>query len=180
MKLHIFILLMLLGNSIFAQKYIAEKGNISFFSEAPLEDIEAHNDDVSSIFNSDNGEIAFKVSNRGFEFDKSLMQQHFNEKYMESHKYPESSFSGVIKGFDKDDEGKQPVTAEGNLSIHGVTHSVQINGDMEFQNNSVAIQAKFPVKVADYKIKIPKVVFYNIAEVVEVSVDLKYDLYEAQ
>ena len=180
MKLNILIILVFAGNSLLAQKYISKNGEISFFSDAPLEDIEAVNDEVSSIFNSDNGEIAFTVPNRGFEFDKSLMQQHFNEKFMESHKYPESTFSGTIKGYDKNLFGTQSVTAEGNLSIHGVTRSVTIDGELKFDDNNVSMEAKFPVKVADYKIKIPKVVFYNIAEVVEVSVDINYDLYEAQ
>src|SRR5688572_26549037 len=99
-RLLICCLLILTGQGLFAQKYIAEKSEIVFFSDAPMEDIKATNKKASSIFNTSNNEIVFSVPISEFQFAKSLMQEHFNEKYMESDKYPKSTFQGTIQNFD--------------------------------------------------------------------------------
>ena len=83
-----------------AQKYKSTTGNIKFYSEELLEDITAINNKVKSIFDSETGQIVFSVIITGFEFDKSLMQEHFNEKYLESEKYPKYTFNGTISTFE--------------------------------------------------------------------------------
>jgi len=173
------LLLFLVGltTEAFAQKYITDSGTISFFSSAPIEDIQAVNLDVTSIFDSDNGNIAYSLPIQGFEFAKSLMQEHFNEKYLESDKYPKSTFKGSLEGYKKKN-GKQEVMAIGDLTIHGVTRKIEIPGTVELQKGTAIVNAKFPIAVADYEVEIPSLLFLNIAEVVDVTVNLNYKLYE--
>lgn len=162
------------GGSVFAQKYVAEKSMISFFSHAPLEDILAENTKAVSIFNTATGDIAFAVTMKEFTFAKSLMQQHFNEKYVESEKFPKATFSGKITGFDMSAGGVQNARAQGKMTIHGVTREIDVPGTVEVVNNKVSVKAKFMIKVADYNIEIPTLVFKNIAEEVEVTVDFTF------
>ena len=95
------------------QKYSAEKSFVAFFSHAAIEDITADNTKSVSIFNSATGDIAFSIPIKEFEFAKSLMKEHFNEKYMDSEKYPKSTFQGKINGFDAKATGVQNVKATG-------------------------------------------------------------------
>ena len=161
-------------------KYFTRTGHISFFSEANLENIEAHNHQGTCILNRENGEIALSVLMKGFEFEKALMQEHFNENYVESHKFPKSTFKGKIVDFDQvkiQDNGKYNVKVEGELTIHGETKKVISDGTLEVSGNTISANTSFPVTVKDYKIKIPKTVINNIAEVVEVKVELELKPY---
>ncbi len=160
-----------------AQKFITEKSEISFFSEALLENIEAVNTKSVSIINSENGEIVISIPMKEFQFKKSLMQEHFNEKYIESHKYPKSTFHGKILDFDMK-EGKRAASAEGDMKIHGVTKKVNLDGELEIKDGKIFITLSFQIKIEDYKIKIPKLLFQNIAEIVDVKIDLEYKKYE--
>src|SRR5436190_24325795 len=89
--------------SLSAQTQFTKTGHIWFYSEAPLEIIEAHNYQAGSVMNTATGEMVFKVTMTAFQFKKALMQEHFNEKYVESEKYPESIFKGKITNLDKID-----------------------------------------------------------------------------
>jgi polyisoprenoid-binding protein YceI len=164
----------LMAFSVEAQKYVSTEGVITFFSSATLEDIKADNKKITSLFNASTKEIAFSVPINQFQFAKKLMQEHFNEKYMESHKYPKSIFSGKLEDFSEDRTGLQRVRAVGKLTIHGVTRQVTIPGTVEVRPDGMVMKSKFMVKVEDYKIKIPRVLWQNIAEEVEVTVDLTY------
>ncbi len=170
------LLIITLGISIagFSQKYTTEKTFVSFFSDAVLEDITADNKKSSSIFNAETGDIAFSIPMKEFKFAKSLMQQHFNEKYVESEKFPKSTFQGKIIGFKPDATGVQQVNAQGKLTIHGVTKDIDVPGTIEVQGKKLQMKSKFMVKVADYDITIPQLVFQNIAEQVEVTIDFTY------
>lgn len=155
-----------------AQLLKVEKSKITFFSDALLEDIAATNTMSAALFDVSKGEFAFEVPIKEFQFDKDLMKQHFNEKYMETERYPKATFGGKLDGFDASKSGTQSVTAVGKLTIHGVTRETKIPGTIEIADNKKAlIKAKFMVKLEDFKIKIPSVVFQNIAEEVEVTVD---------
>ncbi|MBL7835215.1 MAG: YceI family protein [Cyclobacteriaceae bacterium] len=156
-----------------AQKFVAEKSVITFFSDALIEDITATNSKAVSLFNRQTGEVAFSIPIREFQFEKKLMQEHFNEKYMESEKYPKALFSGVLQNFDGSLTGVQNVKAKGKLTIHGVTREVEISGTAEV-GNKITLKSKFPVKLADYKVEIPQLVFQNIAETVDVTIDITY------
>jgi len=156
-----------------AQKFITETTDVSFYSHAAIEDISADNKKASGIFNSETGEIAFSIPITEFHFEKSLMQEHFNEKYMESDKYPKGTFQGKIIGF-KSAAGVQQVKASGKLTIHGVTRDVEIPGTIEKKESKLEMKAKFIVKLVDYKIKIPELLWNKVAEQVAVTVDFTF------
>ncbi|HMJ68502.1 MAG TPA: YceI family protein [Cyclobacteriaceae bacterium] len=160
--------------SSYAQKYTAEKTFISFYSDAPLEDITAENVKTSTIFNAATGDIAFSVPMKEFKFAKSLMQEHFNEKYVESEKFPKATFQGKIVDFKPGTTGVQQVKAQGKLTIHGVTKDIDVPGTIEVKGKKLEMKSKFTVKVADYDISIPQLVFNNIAEQVDVTIDFIY------
>lgn len=166
--------------SLVAQQYLLSESRVSFYSSAPMENIEAISSRAKSLLNAETGEIAFVLPIKTFEFKKKLMQEHFNENYMESHKYPDATFKGRISGLDPRQKGQQKVIARGEMNIHGVSRQVQTEGVVEFRGNEVYLTAKFPVRVADYGVEIPSLVFYNIAEVVDVSIEAKYRPHEKQ
>lgn len=161
----------------FAQvKYKCVDGNAKFFSSAPLEDIEANSEKVSAIFSTDKGEVAAIIPIKSFQFENGLMQEHFNENYMESEKYPKASFSGKIGNKESQLVGTRfQSEVKGKLTIHGVTVERVIPVTMTYlPNGNIKVESKFMVKLEDHKIKIPSIVFQNIAE--EVEVTLKFIL----
>lgn len=171
-------LLLIFGHTIYAQKYFTRDGKISFYSEAPLENIEAHNQKATSVLDAADGKMEFAVLIKAFQFEKALMQEHFNENYMESSKFPKATFKGSLLdpsavNFDKD--GTYTVEVKGDLTIHGVTKEVQVPGTFVIKDGKISAKASFEVAVADYKIEIPAVVRDNIAKTVEVKVDLVYE-----
>lgn len=157
-----------------AQKFSSDKSYIKFFSDAAIEDITAENTKGSSIFNEATGEIVFSIPIKEFEFDKSLMKDHFNEKYMETEQFPKSTFQGKITGYQPTVTGEQKVSASGKLTIHGVTQEVNIPGTIENANGQLSLKAKFMVKLVDFKIQIPQMLWQKIAEQVEVTVQFTY------
>ena len=155
--------------------YKSTDGEISFFSEAPVENISAINKDVKALINAKNAEVAFIVTNVGFKFEKPLMEEHFNENYMESHKYKVSVFKGkIIDEVDFAKDGAYEVTAKGTLNIHGVTVEREIKGTLTISNGKINLTTEFDVALKDHKIKIPSVVVKNIAEVVKVTVNINF------
>lgn len=156
------------------QRYFAEKPSITFFSDGLVEDISAVNQKVTSIFDALNGDIAFLMSVKDFQFPNKLMQTHFNEKYMESETYPKSSFQGKVTGFNVNATGTQQVRAAGKLTIHGVTRDIDVPGTIEVSGGKLMLKSKFMVKLEDYKIVVPQVVWDKIAQQVEVTLDFAY------
>jgi polyisoprenoid-binding protein YceI len=178
MKKILFILLAL-GSFQFvsAQKLVAKDGHIWFYSYTPMEEIEAHNQQVVSILDETAGTLQFNLLVKSFEFKRSLMQEHFNENYMESDTYPKSSFSGTITNNDKVNykkDGTYPVEVTGDLTIHGVTKKVTVPGTITVSGNTVNAKAKFTVDPKDYNIIIPDVVREKFAKVMDVNVDVTY------
>jgi hypothetical protein len=173
-KVLLILAVFLSASQVSAQKFSAEKGFISFFSDAALEDISAENNVVGSMFNSATGDIVYIAKIRDFKFEKALMREHFNEKYMETEKFEKSTFQGKILGFKAGTAGEQKVVANGKLTIHGVTKDIAIPGTLEFANGKAIMKSKFMVKLKDYDIKIPKLVWQNIAEEIEVKIDFIY------
>ena len=170
-----FVIILLLHFNGFSQKrFFSEKSNITFFSEGVIEEIKASNTKVTSILDLQSGEVAYLLSPKDFQFEKKLMQVHFNEKYMESEKFPRSTFKGKIEGLNATSTTLQQVKAVGQLSIHGVTRDVIIPGTLQIEGNTVTLKAKFMVKLIDYNIKVPQIVWQNIAQEVEVSVHFSY------
>ncbi len=159
-----------------AQKIlISNKAAISFFSSTIVEDIEGKSAQANSALNAETGEIIFKVPNTSFQFKKKLMQEHFNENYIESDKYPFSEFKGKLdRPIDLQTNGSYKVNVSGKLTVHGVTKDYRSVADIAVNNGLATASSVFKVKVADHNIKIPTLVFKNIAEVVEVRVKAVY------
>lgn len=155
-----------------AQLYSTSTGTIDFFSKTALEDIEAHSRNAVAIVNTKTRDVAIQVANMSFEFPNKLMQEHFNEKYMESEKYPKSFFSGKInEDIDFSKEGTYNVTVTGKLNVHGVPQDRTITGKIIVKGGTIQFLADFKVRVADHKIEIPTLVAAKIAEEVNVTLD---------
>lgn len=178
MRIVILKLCLLFSLPLFGQQHLLSDSQISFYSSAPIEDIEASTSKAKSLFKAETGEIAFVIPINTFEFRKKLMQEHFNENYLESHKYPDATFKGRLTGFNPQQTGVQKVMARGEMHIHGVSRPVETEGTVEFRGNEVYMDAKFPIRLADYKIEIPTLVTYNLAEVVDVKIKARYKPYE--
>ena len=169
------LLLLTLGQAHAQGKYLTKTGQISFFSATPIEDIEAKNQQVAAVLDFGTGQLAFSVPIKAFVFKRTLMQEHFNENYMESDKFPKATFAGKFVGFDAGllaTAGPHPAQVEGDLTLHGVTHHVQVPATVELRAGQLLAQATFPVESADYNIEIPLLVRSNIAKVISVRVNL--------
>lgn len=155
-----------------AQKYLTRTGTVSFFSNAPMEDITAQSSQMTAVLNGATGELAFTIQIQSFEFDKALMQEHFNENYMESAKYPKATFSGNItdnSAVNYSKNGSYNVTVKGKLTIHGVTKEVSVTGTLTVNGNKVICKSTFQVKLADYGIKNDKI--QNISDTIAITVN---------
>jgi len=177
-RLIIIFALLMMGISVYSQTvYMTRSGQISFFSKTPMENIEAVNNEVTSMLNPASGEVVFAVLIKSFRFEKALMEEHFNENYMESDKLPKSTFQGKIKNpdaitFTKD--GTYPVTIEGDLTIHGVKQHVAFPGTLVISKNSISATSSFQLKPSDYNISIPSLVAEKIAKTIDVKVNCQY------
>lgn len=171
MKLILILSLLSLAGEGIAQKWTSEKSMLVFYSHAAIEDIRAENTKGSALFDTSSGNVAFIIPIKDFQFAKALMQEHFNEKYMESDRFPKATFQGKMEGFDLSLKQEQQVTAKGKLTIHGTTHDVSVPGTITVNSSILAMHAVFVVKLEDYKIAIPQLLWQNIAEQVEVTVD---------
>lgn len=155
--------------------YACKNAKISLFSSAPLEDIQASTNTGTSVYNASTGDLAFSVNIRSFKFPKSLMQEHFNENYMESDKYPRATFKGKVnEKVDVSKNGTYPVTATGDLTVHGVTQTRTIPGTLTVSNGTLSMASEFMVKCVDHKIDIPTLVFKHIAETIKMNVSATY------
>ena len=167
------IFLCLVAFAATGQKYFTKTGKVTFISNAPLEKIEAHNSNAYVVLDASNGSIECSVLIKGFQFVKALMQDHFNENYMESHEYPKGIFKGTVENMSAvnlQKDGDYPVTVKGNLTLHGITKPFNAAGKITVKGGVLAAQSSFDIVVADYNIQIPKVVRDNIAKNVKVNV----------
>ncbi|SNC75348.1 Polyisoprenoid-binding protein YceI [Hymenobacter gelipurpurascens] len=157
-------------------RYQTRTGTTSFFSASPLENIEARSQQTSALLDLQTSQLAFSLPIRSFQFKRSLMQEHFNENYLESERYPKATFVGHLLDAKpaelRETAAAQTVTADGDLTIHGVTRHVRVPGTLQLQNGQLLVQATFTVAPAEYKIEIPALVRDHIAKSVQVSVRL--------
>jgi len=159
-------------------KYFTRSGQATFFSSTPVEDIKAINEGAVCVLDVNNGNVEVSMLNKSFQFKKALMQEHFNENYMESNTYPKSKFKGQVVDIDKvdlDKDGAQNVTVKGDLTIHGETHTVEVPGTIEVNDGNLMAHTVFMVTPEDYGIEIPGMVRENIAEEIEVTIDLNLE-----
>lgn len=166
------------GNVVFSQKiFNTRSGQISFFSSAPLEDIEAKNNAVTSQINTANGQYNFELNIKDFHFENDLMEEHFNESYLHSDKFPKAYFKGFITNlrdinFSKD--GIYNATVKGSLTIHGVTREVIQPGSIEIKGGKAIARSKFKVLRKDYNVG-GSLASKMISDTVEITVNCQYD-----
>ena len=190
-KLCIFNFFLLFSITISAQKYYTNTGITEFDgSKAAFEPIKAKNNSSISAINVSNGNIAALIKIKDFEFRLGLMQEHFNENYLESYKYPKSTFEGNIElstgsiydgntqifNYALVDENFMDIIIKGQLTIKGVTKDIIATGKIKKIENDLNLISSFSVKLSDFNIKIPKVVFMKIDEVVKINLNYNYEL----
>jgi hypothetical protein len=175
----VFLLISLLLATGFAnaQRYVTRNGHVWFYSHTPLEDIEAHNNQVAGILDVASGSMQFSLLVKSFDFKVALLQEHFNENYMESDKLPKADFSGKITNLSAIDftkNGSYPASVNGDITIHGVTKNITTSGTFVVSQGKITATSKFTVKPQDFDIAIPDVVKDKIAPEVEVNVDIAF------
>lgn len=180
MKKLLILVVLLAGVIVQAQaqgKFYTRDGHISFFSSTDVEDIDAHNNKVASVLDVATGQLEFAVLMKAFEFKKALMQEHFNENYVESDKFPKAQFKGKVLSIGSVDfkkDGEYPVQVEGELTIKDVTKPIRTDARLIIKNGVPQGVTAFTIKPADYNIQIPSVVRKNIAEEIQVKVEMPY------
>ena len=176
-RMLLILLLVGISTTVFGQKYFTKEGLVRFESDAPLEKIEAVNDKATCVWDTESGAIQVAILIKSFQFEKALMQEHFNENYMESSKFPKATFKGNVTNMDKIDlgaDGNYTASLTGEMTIHGVTKEVTTDASIVVEGGAIKGLTTFELAVADYEIEIPKLVRENIAKVV--SVDAEFDL----
>ena len=161
------------AGQVSAQKFFTRSASITFFSTTPVEDIEAKNHQVNTIVDLSSGQVAFTALMKSFEFKKALMQEHFNEKYVESEKFPKATFKGKISSpaiEDLEKDGEHQATVSGDLTIHGVTKPYTAEGTITKNGESLTLNSVFDITIADFDISIPGPVKDKIAEKVKTTV----------
>ncbi|WP_462253646.1 YceI family protein [Ferruginibacter sp.] len=159
-----------------AAEYKVNTGSIAFRSEASLELIKAMSNELKGLIIPEKKQFAFRVNVKSFKgFNSPLQQEHFNENYLESNKYPAASFEGkIIEDIDFTKDGVYSIRTKGNLTIHGVVQERIIKTELTIKNSNISIKSNFTVLLADHNIPIPKVVHENLAS--EIKVEVKADL----
>jgi hypothetical protein len=170
-KIILFTTLIAISHTMLAQIFLGKECDVSFFSKSPIEDIEAHNKAVKPLLNTITGEILFKIPITNFVFKSSLMQEHFNENYMESDKYPSATFQGKInEPVDYTGDGTTAVTATGTITLHGVAKQITASGSIIIKGSEILITSVFKVHMDDYKIVVPALYSQNIPPDMEITV----------
>lgn len=178
-RLIVAILLNLVFAACFAQHvFMTRNGQISFYSKTPMENIEAINNEVNSILNPATGDIVFAVLIKSFRFERALMEEHFNENYMESAKLPKSTFQGKIinlKDVDFGKDGTYPATVEGDIIVHGVKQRIKSSGTIVIAKGKIAVVSAFSLNPKDFNIEIPSLVAEKIARTIDVKINCHYE-----
>lgn len=158
------------------EKYFTKSGRIIFDATAKNspEKIDAVNGAVTCVFDTKTGNIQFAVLMKGFQFERALMQEHFNENYVESDKYPRSEFKGTIHNpetFSTMKDGVYPVVVKGKLTIHGVSREIESKGIITVKNGSVGASSSFDINLQQYNISIPQLVADKLSPNVKITMD---------
>jgi polyisoprenoid-binding protein YceI len=153
-----------------AQIYMGKKTKVDFFSATAMENISATDTVATTILNSKTGDVVAQIVVKGFHFPNALMEEHFNENYMESDKFPKATFVGKIQEkVDYTKDGVTNITMKGKLNVHGVEKERTFTGTITIKGGKATVDCKFDIKLADHNIKIPEAVGQKIAESVAVT-----------
>lgn len=166
-----------LSFQINAQKYFTKEGKISFESKTSMEKIDAINNKATSVIDLTSGAIEWSVLIKAFSFEKALMQEHFNENYMESGKFPKAVFKGKItnpSAINLAKDGSYTVDVSGTLEMHGVSKPLNTKATFIVKGGTISATSKIKAALADYKIEIPSVVKNNIAKEVDIMISANY------
>ena len=179
-KLVLLVAFCFLSLSLFAQKQITKSGTIEIFSETPLFTIEGVNQKVASIINTSNGEFVASTLVRSFKFEEALVEEHFNENYIESHKFPKAVYKGKIVDFDKIDlskDGTYDVVVVGKLTIHGTTNDIKEKGKITVKGGVISATSTFDVSLAGYKVKVEETYKDAIKDAITLRINFNYKVY---
>jgi len=160
------------------ERYLTKNGAITFFSSAVVEDIKADNNQVLSIIDATSGKMAISILMKSFMFEKALMQEHFNENYVESDKFPKATFKGSIIDFENIKDSETKVEVKGTMTIHGKSKEIVIPATILRTEKEILVKGEFNLLVADYAIKIPGAVANNIAKKIKVSFEFNHKPYK--
>lgn len=167
--------LLMMASVSFAQgMFFTKTGKIIFYSKAPLEEIDGKNKTVTAVLDSKSGVLQFAVQMKGFEFEKQLLEQHFNENYVESDKYPKSEFKGTITNNSEINYAKDGIytaKVKGKLTIHNVTKDVETTGTLKISGGKIDADGTFNVLLSDYNISIPSIVKDKVSNSIKIEVD---------
>ncbi|PQJ81389.1 YceI family protein [Polaribacter glomeratus] len=160
------------------EQYLTKNGAISFFSKAPIEDITADNNQVLSIVDATSGKMAISILIKSFMFKKALMQEHFNENYLESDTFPKATFKGVILNFDTLKDTATKLQVKGVLTIHGISKEKTIEANFKRTKETILVDGDFIVVLDEFNVEIPAVVEKNIAKQIKVSFNFNHTPYK--
>jgi polyisoprenoid-binding protein YceI len=167
--------MLLIVGSVSAQKFYSKDGNVAFDANSPLEKIEGKTNKGTLVIDAAANKIESAVQIKGFHFKSALMEEHFNENYMESGKFPKATFAGTYTGFTAANlkkDGSYPVVVKGSLTMHGVTKPVEAKGTLVVKGGIVNnATAAFKVMMADYGIAIPSAVKDKIAKEAKIELN---------
>ena len=173
------IALLTISVTVFAQKQVSTKTHIKFFSSTPVEDIEANNYATVGVINPATGDVIFSVPMQSFEFEKALMQKHFNsKKFLNTKANPKAKLIGKIgnlKAIDFTKDGSYEADIIGDLTINGVKNSIVEKATIVIKEGKININSTFNITLADYEVAFEKgKPSKNIAKTVEVTVEAVY------
>ncbi|SNR14325.1 YceI family protein [Tenacibaculum jejuense] len=175
--MRLIVIFLLISQSIFSQKFYTRTGSTGFKASVDaFEPVQALNKSTTAILTND-GEIASQLFISAFKFRLALMQEHFNESFMESNEFPKAIFRGKIEDFDTNSlQGSKEVNIKGNITIKGISKEIETKGTVTKVNDKINLVTKFELLPGDFNIKIPSVVRRKIARIV--TIDLNYDFSE--
>ena len=179
MKNILILVLLLTGTSLSAQTMTSKNGTAYFISRTDIINIDAVNNSGASIIKKETGEIVVIALIKSFKFTLATAFDHFNEEYMESDKYPKAEFRGKIVELPEIDltkEGVHEVTAEGNLTLHGVTKPIKERGTITIKDGKMLGECSFSVLLDDYDIKVPAMVKDRVSQKIEIKLSSVYPL----
>lgn len=163
------------SSTLYGQKFFTREGKITLISETPVERIEALNKTAVSVIDFTTGAMEFAALIKAFYFEKAILQEYFNEHFLQSNQYPKAVFKGKITNIESVDlqkMGVYPVTVEGDLTAHGQTKKVKTNGKLMVKDEMVGAKASFFLSAEEYKIPIPEVVRENLAKQIQIDIDV--------
>jgi polyisoprenoid-binding protein YceI len=164
--------------SISQERYLTKSGAINFYSKSQIEDITADNNQVLSIVDATSGKMAISILIKSFMFKKALMQEHFNENYLESDRFPKATFQGNILNFDTLKDTAIKLKVKGVLTIHGISKEKTIEANFTRTKEAILVEGNFMVILEEFNVEIPAVVAKNIAKQIKVTFNFNHTPYK--